>query len=132
MYLWTQFPEKIIRQFIYRDRLDFEDVVSEEDDDIMMMDDEDEGSLYNKIIYQHVPMIKDQYDYLYYVILLNKEMHIMEGNPRDPIMSNHQIIFTNKSKKCIGFSMTGSQFFYIDENKQISMLARTSQSRNLE
>ena len=41
-------------------------------------DDEDFGE---KISYELVPMIKDDYDYLYYVIKKNNELLIMEGNP---------------------------------------------------
>lgn len=53
MYLWTQFPNKIIRQFIYRDREFYEsgEVVSEEEDNAVASDDDEDGSMFNKIIY---------------------------------------------------------------------------------
>lgn len=34
-------------------------------------------------------MIKDDYDYLYYVIKVNSEFIIMESNPKDPYIKNH-------------------------------------------
>ena len=77
-------------------------------------------------------MIKDQYDYLYYVVIKNKEMLIMEGNPRDPLLENHQCIFRLKSKKCLAFTLMDSTFYFMDENKKILMLRRKGSSRKIE
>ena len=34
-------------------------------------------------------MIMDDYDTLYYVVKMNSEIVIMEGNSRDPFIENH-------------------------------------------
>lgn len=41
-------------------------------------------------------------------------MHIMEGNPRDPFLANHQIIYTNKTMKCYALTLSDDKFFYMD------------------
>lgn len=59
-------------------------------------------------------MIKDDYDYLFYVVKKNNEMLIMEGNPRDPVIQNHYPVFNIKIKKCIAFAMLDNTFFFMD------------------
>ena len=76
-------------------------------------------------------MIKDDYDYLYYVVMINKELNILEGNPKDPVMSNHQSVYKSKVKKCLAFSIFDNQFYIMDENKNIYMLGRQGYNRIL-
>lgn len=138
-YLWTQFPGKIIKQIInqgqrgqgneatgemsdHEKELKGEEGRSESEDD----------TVFNKIFYQHVPMIKDDYDYLFYVVKKNKELLIMEGNPRDPFLQNHYPVFNIKVKKCLAFTMFDNTFYFMDENKIVYMLRRTGQNRKLD
>lgn len=91
MYLWTQFPEKIIKQVVsLGQRSQGEegkgDSDKEKDKRGDGAPDSEDDSEYDKIFYQYVPMIKDDYDYLFYVVKKNKELLIMEGNPRDPFL----------------------------------------------
>jgi len=69
-------------------------------------------------------MIKDDYDYLFYVVMINKELNIMEGNPKDPIMAHHQSVYKSKVKKCLAFSMFDNNYYIMDENKSVYMLGR--------
>jgi len=65
------------------------DSSSSEDEDKDDNSDTDDESTFNKHIYQPVAMIKDDYDYLYYVVMINNEICVMEGNPKDPYIKNH-------------------------------------------
>ena len=120
MYLWTQFPNIIIKQFISRGKRFGQDRQNENSDNEHeqkggdKQSDTDDDSAFNKIFYQHVPMIKDDYDYLFYVVKKNNEMLIMEGNPRDPFIQNHYPVFNIKIKKCIAFAMLDNTFFFMD------------------
>jgi len=131
MYLWTQFPDKIIKQIIYvGQRGQGEEGKGDSDQEKDMRGDEgqpesEDDSAYDKIFYQHVPMIKDDYDYLFYVVKKNKELLIMEGNPRDPFLQNHYPVFKIKVKKCLAFTMRANTFYFMDENKFVYMLRRT-------
>jgi len=87
IFLWTQLPSNLIKCPILKledDQQMNEDSENEFDPAQDDSSESDEESLFNKIIYQPVPMIKDDYDYLFYVVMINNEMCVMEGNPKDP------------------------------------------------
>ena len=74
-----------------------------------------------------LPMIKDDYDYLFYVVQKNSEMIIMEGNPKDPYIENHYSVYKIKIKQCLALSLNKEEMnklFLMDENKTIYMLGR--------
>ena len=88
------------------------------------INDGDDGITYNKMFFEPVTMIMDDYDALYYVVKMNSEIVIMEGNSRDPFIENHYPIFAMKSKGCRAFYMFRNTFYIMDENKTIRMLRR--------
>lgn len=58
--------------------------------------------------------------------------HIMEGNPREPKMANHQSIFSVKAQKCLAFTVEGNDtFYFMDENFIVLKLSRSLSNRSL-
>jgi len=91
IFLWTQFPSHLssIPVLQHDEEQEGNDDTSSDDEANNDNSDTDDDSLFNKHIYQPVPMIKDDYDYLYYVVMINNELCVMEGNPLDPYIKNH-------------------------------------------
>ena len=88
------------------------------------IDDSEDELTVNKKFYEPVTMIMDDYDTLYYVVKMNMEIVIMEGNSRDPYIENHVPVFAMKTKSCTAFYMFRNTFYIMDENKVIRMLRR--------
>lgn len=114
---------------ISKDHLFNEELENQNND--LNMNDSDDDLTVNKKYFEPVRMIMDDYDTLYYVVKMNSEIVIMEGNSRDPKLENHQAVFKMKTKMCRAFYMFRNTFYIMDENKTIRMLRRLGQSRNL-
>ena len=73
----------------------------------------------------------NQDGYIYY--LVRKESHFMikEINPNADHLHQHLIIAEIKSENCFGFTILGSEFYFIDDSKTVIKLIRQSESRML-
>lgn len=56
---------------------------------------------------------------------------IMEGNPRDPYIKNHQCIFSIKSTKILSFGFERGFFYLMDEDHVTHKLYRNENQRML-
>jgi len=57
---------------------------------------------------------------------------IMEGNPRDPYVERHEVIYQIKAEKCQAFSIESNDyFFFMDENFIVTRLQRNENNRTL-
>ena len=71
-------------------------------------------------------------DFMYYVTQKNGQCYIIEGNPRDQYIDNHQVIYQLKAEKCLAFSVEGCDVFYfMDETFVVHKLSRNKNNRML-
>ena len=95
------------------------------------LDEEEELNITDICSYEAVQMYQDSRGFIYYVITKNGEFQIMEGNPKEPYINKHYIIFSIKAKKCLAFSVVDDKFFFMNENINVYMLTRNESTRNL-
>jgi hypothetical protein len=50
-------------------------------------------------------MILSERSFIYYVQKKNGKCYVMEGNPRDPKIKNHESIFSIKANCCLALSI---------------------------
>lgn len=80
-YIWSQFPEQLIRSSLMRN---VNGQLDQEDSDVQNASDNDEDQdITGKFTYEQVRMIMSERDFIYYVTKKNGKCFIMEGNPRD-------------------------------------------------
>jgi hypothetical protein len=79
-----------------------------------------------------VKMILSERSFIYYVQQKNGKCYIMEGNPRDPKIKNHEAIFSLKANYCLAFSVENQDtFFFMDDQFIVYMLTRNENDRSL-
>lgn len=76
-------------------------------------------------------MQQDTKNFLYYVTRSKGQCKIMEVNPRESELRNHNPIYEIKCDDCLGFQLNGDKFFFIDEFKTVHVLQRIFDSRDL-
>lgn len=75
-------------------------------------------------------MIQDTKGFIYYITHLHGESQIMEGNPLDPYVKNHQCIYKIKTERCLAFTCENDQKFYLmDQNHLVHKLVRSKNNR---
>ena len=70
-------------------------------------------------------------DFMYYIKKKNGKCFIFEGNPRDQYLNKHQSIYSLKADKCLAFTITNDEFYFMDENYIVYKLRRNENNRNL-
>lgn len=70
-------------------------------------------------------------DFMYYIKSLDGKCYIIEGNPREQNISQHECVFELKAEECKGFDIGENEFYFMDENFVVHMLARNDNNRKL-
>ena len=77
-------------------------------------------------------MIQDSRGFIYYIASLAGEQRVMEGNPQDPYIKNHECIFFIKTDKCLAFSCKNDKtFYFMDDCHHVHKLVRSDNNRKL-
>ena len=77
-------------------------------------------------------MCLSERSFIYYIKKRNGKCFIMEGNPRDPRIGNHETIFNLKANRCLAFSVQNQDtFFFMDDQYTVYMLTRNDNDRTL-
>jgi hypothetical protein len=75
------------------------------DHDDISVDSDDEIEVNNRTTIEKVRLVLNQKDFIYYITKNNGKCSLIEGNPRDPYIQNHESIFTLKADKCLALSI---------------------------
>ena len=136
-YIWAQFPKDLVMMKLK----DFHSEEEEEEDSDEEVSDDDQPKpsdfddnmpgVSSKEL-QEVEIKQDSCDFIYYVVVQNEELQVMEINPRDPSYNKHLCIYRHISNKCRAFTIKNSDcFFMVDSKLNIFKLSRSEQSRFL-
>ena len=102
-YIWTQFPDQLIRSSLMKC---VNGTLDQEDSDVEAFSDKDDDEeITGKQTFEQVKMIMSERDFIYYVTKKNGKCFIMEGNPRDQYIEHHEAIFQLKAERCLSFSI---------------------------
>ena len=100
-----------------------------EDDEIITYKKLDEFQNLTNCELQENLMIMDQHGFIYYITHKVGVCHIMEGNPKDPILENHFSIFQLTADKILSFSNNLHFFYLMDDRHVIYKLSRNKTDR---
>ena len=131
-YLWTQFPNEVVRsRFLQPAKSRLVEVQDSDNEDPLEGVDDDEDDV-GKLTLGKVPMLMNNKDFMYYITKKNGMCYIMEGNPRGPYLNMHKEIWSIKSDRCLAFSVQdGDLFYFMDESFVVYKLARNENDRQL-
>lgn len=132
-YIWTQFPNEVVRsRFLQPAKNRLIEVQDSDNEDPLEGVDDDPDDNNGKLTLGRVPMLMNNKDFMYYITKKNGMCYIMEGNPRGPYLNMHKEIWSIKSDRCLAFSVTdGDLFFFMDETFIVYKLARNENDRHL-
>ena len=129
-FIWTQFPNKLMRSSLMKITNGL--IESQESDEGADNDADEDEDIVGKFTYQPIKMILNERDFIYYVTKKNGLCYIVEGNPRDQKIDNHEIIYSIKAEKCLALTIDGEDtFYFMDESYVVQKLNRNSNNRML-
>jgi hypothetical protein len=81
-----------------------------------------------------VRILSDLHGHIYYILYSDGQCIIKEIRPTKSDLQDHLKIFEMKSDRCLGFAVSGdgSQFYFIDDFKNIIVLERVKEGRQLQ
>ena len=131
-YIWTQFPQKLIRSKVIK-KCSTHNKVEEYDSDNPSGDEDHENDdISGAKTFEQVQMLMNDRDFIYYVQKHNGKCIIVEGNPRDPYIENHEKIMSITAEKCLAFTIDKKDnFYFMDENFIVYKMSRNENNRKL-
>ena len=95
-YIWTQFPQNLVRSSLMRQKNN-QLQMAEDSDKEDVSDIEDDEDVTGKLSFEQVRLVMNERDYIYYITKKNGKCYIMEGNPRDQYVDKHEAIYQIKA-----------------------------------